>query len=274
MRTHKLVVISLSAFACLAAAPAWAERGRDPLAGQPAIRQRVEMRKLRFEVSPTLLISANQPYLIGVGGGLNLQFHFTDWLGVGASFHYTAGLESPLASNLESVLPDKADPVYRQPSKQQFRDHLVGPNFLGSIYGVVTPIGGKFALFNSLFARYDFYGMLGFGFANMTTPLASGATYSATTMNGDVNNTSPDVFTGFKPGGMVGIGTHFFFNEWVGLQLEFRDYFYKANPGGLDVVTSDGTKPTLSSSDEYMTNNLYFSIGVSFKLPPGAKVSR
>ena len=71
-----------------------------------------------------------------------------------------------------------------------------------------------------------------------------------------------------------GVGLRFYFFKSIALRIEFRDYFYKANPGGLDVVTSDGTKPTLTGSDEYMTNNLYFSIGVSFKLPPGAKVSR
>ena len=283
MRMQKLVVISLGALACLAASPAQADRGRNPLAGQPAIRQRVEMRKLRFEITPSLLLSANQPYLIGVGGGLSLQFHFNDWIGLAASFHYTAGVETPLTSKLADALPDKPDTVYRQPSKTQFRDHLVGPNLLAAVYGVVTPIGGKFALFNSLFARYDFYGMLGLGIASLTNPLSSGAAYQAepSPMNNDVNNQASP-FTGIRPGGMVGIGTHFFFNEWVGLNLEFRDYFYKSNPGGLDVVTSDRApnqpagrnQQVLTRDDEYLTNNLYFSLGVTFMLPPTAKVSR
>ena len=54
MRTQRFI-FSVGALALLAA-PAHADRGRNPLAGQPAIRHRVEMRKLRFEVTPQLLM--------------------------------------------------------------------------------------------------------------------------------------------------------------------------------------------------------------------------
>lgn len=304
MRNKTLLVLSVSALAlAVSSAPARAERGRNPLAGQPAIRHRVEMRKLRFEVSPQLMLSINQPYLIGVGGGANLQFHVTDWLGIGASFHYMGNVASPLEGSVESALYDptrtgamKPPDVLKQPTAEQFKGHLVGPNLLGAVYATLTPIGGKFALFNALFANYDFYGLVGFGIANLDTPFpCSGSTETgcpnpvALATGNDVNKQQPAPFTGIRPGGVVGIGTHFFFNHWLGLQLELRDYFYKSNPGGLDVKTTDqasavganGQKltltdrsPVLTGDDEYMVNTLYFGIGLTFMLPPTAKISR
>ena len=123
MRTQMRFILSIGALALLAA-PAYADRGRNPLAGQPAIRHRVEMRKLRFEITPQFLVSANQPYLIGFGGGANIQFHITDWFGIGGSFHYTANVAAPLVGRIMEALPDQyaktTDPAagLKQPSKR------------------------------------------------------------------------------------------------------------------------------------------------------------
>jgi outer membrane beta-barrel protein len=305
MQTQTRFILSVGALALLASPAAYAE-GRNPLAGQPAIRHRVEMRKMRFEVTPQFLMSVNQPYLIGVGGGVNLQFHLTDWFGIGASFHYTTNLAAPLEGRIEEALP----PVYaaatdpsaglRQPSKQMFRDHLVGPNMLIGIYGALTPIGGKFSLFNALFANYDFYGLIGAGVANLTTPLASGlAAYPDSTTPqavmrtvnctplgaaNDVNlqaagdcATGSGPFTGLRGAGLFGIGVHIYFNHFIGINFELRDYMYKSNHGGLDVVTTDNNKdgsPVLTGDDEYIVNNLYFGAGITIMLPPTAKISR
>ncbi len=295
MQTQTRFILSVGALALLAS-PAYAE-GRNPLAGQPAIRHRVEMRKLRFEITPQFMLSVNQPYLIGIGGGAAIQFHFTDWLGLGASFHYTTNIASPLEGRVEEALPPlyaaTTDPSagLKQPSKQMFRDHLIGPNMLIGIYGTLTPIGGKFSLFNSLFANYDFYGIIGFALANLTTPLSSGATsypdtsgmmrqVNATplTSGNDVNLQTADPFTGIRPAGVIGIGVHIYFNHWIGMNLELRDYMYKSNPGGLDVATTDNNtkdnSPVLSSDDEYLVHNLYFGVGITLMLPPTAKISR
>lgn len=294
MRTQSFI-FSVGALALLAA-PAHADRGRNPLAGQPAIRHRVEMRKLRFEITPQLMLSINQPYLIGVGGGGALQFHLTDWLGLGASFHYTTNLAAPLVGRIEEALPQNyagaGDPSsgLKQPSKQIFKDHLIGPSMLIGVYGTLTPIAGKFSLFNTLFAKYDFYGLIGLGFTLLNAPLSSGQTAyqdtagamravnaTALTTANDVNLQAPDPFTGLRPAGLFGIGVHMFFNDFIGLNLELRDYMYKSNPGGLDVSTADNNtdnSPVLSAQDEYIVNNLYFGIGLTFMLPPGAKTSR
>lgn len=295
MQTQTRFILSVGALALLAS-PAYAE-GRNPLAGQPAIRHRVEMRKMRFEITPQLMLSVNQPYLIGIGGGAALQFHLTDWLGIGASFHYTQNIAAPLLGRVEEALPvayaGANDPSagLRQPSRQMFRDHLVGPNMLIGLYATLTPIGGKFSLFNALFANYDFYGIIGAGIVNVSNPLVGGSGgvyvdsagmtrtgYTTPLVAGnDVNLQSPDPFLGIRGAGVFGIGVHIYFNHFIGLNLELRDYLYKSNPGGLDVSTVDSNKdnsPVLSSDDEFIVNNLYFGVGLTLMLPPNAKLSR
>ena len=278
MRTQTSFIFSVGALALLAA-PAHADRGRNPLEGQPAIRHRVELRKLRLEFTPQVLVSINQPYLIGVGGGAALQFHLTDWLGLGASFHYTQNLEAPLVGRITEALPDSyagtSDPSsgLKQPSKQMFKDHLIGPQMLVGIYGTLTPIAGKFSLFNTLFAPLTSNPA---AYTDSSSISRSTNATALTTAN-DVNLQTPDPFTGLRPAGLFGIGVHMFFNHFVGLNLELRDYLYKSNPGGLDVSTTDNNtdnSPVLSGADEYIVSHLYFGIGLTIMIPPGAKISR
>ena len=76
---------------------------------------------------------------------------------------------------------------------------------------------------------------------------------------------------------VLGIGAHIFFNHWIGLQFELRDYIYKSNPGGGDVSTKDNntdSSPKLTSEDEFIVSHLYFGVGLSFLFPPKAKISR
>lgn len=304
MKTHMRIILSLGALAAVASS-AHADRGRNPLAGQPAIRHHTEMRKMRLEITPQVLVSTNQPFLISVGAGANLRFHLTDWLAIGGSFHYNAlNAEAPLVGRITEALPDSYairsstpatdDPTagLRQPSKAMFRDHLIGPTSMWSAHVALTPIGGKFSLFNAAFANYDFYAMVGMGGMILGAPLSSGATSylvrtdaaGTTSMRGtdtkigtDVNLQPVDPFTGHRIAGVFGIGAHIFFNDFIGLNFELRDYMYKANPGGLDVSTKDNNPDgsgVLSDQDEYLVNHLYFGLGLTIMIPPTAKVSR
>jgi len=102
---------------------------RNVLEDQPAIRHKYEMRKTRFEVSPALVMSINQDFRHFVGGGIVLQFHITDWLGIGVQGAFGGGVDSGITDRLagdSGVLPATETGV--QPSKTQFRDHLATIN--------------------------------------------------------------------------------------------------------------------------------------------------
>lgn len=287
MRMVKIFTLLLVAVAPLSAS---AQR-RNPLAGQPAIRHRVEMRKLRFEVTPQFMVSTNQDYRHSFGPGGNLQFHITDWIGIGlsGSYHFTAN--TTLEDRIVSQLPDGGYTTGPQPTKQIHNERVLNLNALASVYASLTPWAGKFAMFGSAFANYDFFVNLGLGLVNYTQnnccaniadpPLPTGGGTVA-----DPNLQDASQFAGLKVGGMVGVGVHIYFTQWFGLQLELRDYFVRSNPGGLD---TDGDRllcsgqqgaprgssiPCNGHNDETIQNHIFFGVGLTFMLPPKAKISK
>jgi outer membrane beta-barrel protein len=276
MRTVKLLPLTLLAAAAFSSV-AHADR-RNPLTGTPALRNKVEMRKLRFEISPQFLVSINQDYKHSFGVGANLEFYITDWLGIGVQGSYMFNTNTALENAIRDKLPDGNVTPYMypgpQPTRQIHDQHVLGINALLSAYAQLVPFAGKFALFSSLFFRYDFYVNAGVGMVNFTQdpkccsymivrhPLP-GETV------GDPNTEDAGIFAGLKVGGQIGVGMHMFFNEWIGMQLELRDYIVGANQGGGDV---NGDRH-LTTDDEGVTNNIFFGVGVTLMLPPHAKVT-
>src|SRR5262245_60005353 len=86
-----------------AAETAHADR-RNPLAGQPAIRNKLELRKLRFEITPQFVVSTNQTYRHAFGPGAMLQFHIFDWLAIGVQGAYTFNANTALEDEVRGKL--------------------------------------------------------------------------------------------------------------------------------------------------------------------------
>jgi outer membrane beta-barrel protein len=280
---NKVKLLTLLTLASLGSSSAWADR-RNPLEGQPAVRHMVELRKLRFEAALQFITSTNQDYKNAFGPGLNLQFHIFDWLGIGVSGNYTFNSNTPLEDQVRSKLPQNYTYPGPQPSLAIHDQHVLQLNALASAYVSITPWHGKFAMFSALFFNYDFFVNAGLGLvwyqqngcctASQDPARPNGMATQQDVANGgppnDPNLQSGAQFAGWKVGGMIGVGVHVFFNDWLALQLELRDYIVKANPGGLDV---NGDR-VLTSDDEGPQNNLFFGVGLSFFLPPRAKISR
>ena len=275
MRTRLLPLLVLLALpTLLPEATAHAER-RNPLAGQPAVRRRTLMRKLRFEVTPQFVTSINQDYKHAFGPGINLQFHLTDWLAIGVQGVYTINANTGLEDKVRGALPTTPYNSYSgpQPNLLIHDEHVMGIQAVFSAYAQITPFYGKIAFFSALFMNYDLYVNGGIGFVDYTSkcctivdvknkPNANAALDDPNTQNGH--------FDGLKIGGQIGVGAHVYFNEWFGLQFELRDYIVGANPGGFDV---NGDRK-LNSSDEGPQNNIFFGVGLTFMLPPTARQSR
>jgi hypothetical protein len=267
-------------FLAAAALPAHADR-RNPLDGQPAIRNKAEMRKLRFEITPEFFMSTNQDYRFAIGAGLVLRFHITDWLNIGVHGAWTGfNPNTPLENDVRNVLQarDAANGgmyVAPETTLRMHDERVLNMIGMGSIFLSVTPWAGKFSLFSAGFASYDFFVDLGPGFVYYTQ---NGC---CTDNSQDPNNIPPgqlpdpnlqaaNRYAGAKAAGMVGVGVHIYFTQYFGLTLELRDYFANANPGGLD---ANGDR-ILDGKDERLQNNLFFGLGLTFMLPPKAKITR
>jgi outer membrane beta-barrel protein len=263
----------------VAAAPtrALAER-RNPLEGQPAVRHKVELRKLRFEITPQFLTSTNQDYKNAFGPGVMLQFHIFDWLGIGAQFAYTFNTNTPLENKVRDQLKNVTSYTYPgpQPTLQMHDERVLNINYVTSIFASVVPMWGKLSLFSALFLNYDFFvdggiGIVGYSQNGCCKNVARPAhpVPGTTETLSDPNTEDPSIFAGTKVGGMIGVGVHLYFNDWIGIELELRDYITRANPGGADV----NADRHLTGDDEGPQNNIFFGFGVNLMLPPRAKIS-
>lgn len=252
---------------------------RNPLEGQPAIRRRLELRKNRFEITPGFMFSFNQDFRQFLGGSLALQYHITDWLGIAVQGAYGINYDTGLTQRVADALPGSQRGL--QPSKDQFRDHLGDIRYLFSAYVTVTPFSGRLSFFGAGSVRYDFYALAGFGglfLTNRWDPNArdpnTNQPLNDTTANcegGDPNRCNPNN-DGFKFGLMVGGGAHLYFTQWFGLNFEIRDYIASTNPGGFDV--NGDPQRQITAADQTFTNNLFVTVGLSFIVPPRARVSR
>ena len=263
-----------------AGATAQAQQRKNPLEGQPSIRHKVEMRKNRLEVTPQLVVSVNQDFRHFIGGGAVIQYHATDWLGFAISVAGGGGLDTGLTTNIDKQLRPENDPTGKtvfQPTQEQFRSHLASTQLLLAGYATLTPIAGKLNMFGALYLHYDLYGMGGIGFQRLTngwdaypnankTPQADCAASMTTT---DPNSCDP-LNSGFKVSGMFGVGFHLYFNQWLGLNVELRDFLNSTNPAGLDV---NGDRK-VSAADETISNNIFVGVGLTFLLPTTAKISQ
>jgi outer membrane beta-barrel protein len=253
----------------LAPSLARAER-KNPLEGQPAVRHRYELRRLRFEITPMFSTSINQDYKHAFGVGGNLNFHIFDWLAIGVEGNYlfntNTALEDAVRDRLRTndASPNKVPGV---PSLRQHDERVLGINATMAPYAQVTPFFGKFAVFSALFVSYDLYAKVGLGIVNY---VQNGCCHDLAPGVDDPANGNSAQFAGLKIGAMVGVGAHVYFNEWLGMELELRDYIVGANPGGLD-VTADRK---LTKDDEGPQNNIFFGVGLTLMLPPSARITR
>src|SRR5688572_17453591 len=281
MRTHtNRIVLGLVLAATLvgSARSADAER-RNPLEGQPAIRYRKEFRRLRLEVSPNFTASLNQDYINSIGVGGTIAFHFLDWLGVGFEgsylFNYNTPLEDEVRTAVRQTEQTRYPTGYRTPGPNptlaQHDARVLKIDATMSAFAQVTPFSGKFALFSAAFAWYDLYAKVGLGLVHYKNGGDTGSQDAETCMGPmcDPNLQNSAQFAGMKVGAMIAVGAHLFFTDWLGLQIELRDYIVKANPGGGDV---DGNR-RLTSGDEGAQNNIFFGLGLTFVLPPKARIT-
>src|SRR5262245_518541 len=79
-----------------AAGDARAERRKNPLDDQPAVRHRLLLVKNRFELTPLFESTINADFRHILGGGAKLEYHLSDMLSLGAIGVYSTSLDTGL----------------------------------------------------------------------------------------------------------------------------------------------------------------------------------
>jgi outer membrane beta-barrel protein len=255
----KSVLVSLLLLPCLAGA---AEERRSPLEGQPAVRHRLELRKGRFEGGISTGVSLNRFLRHAILVGAKLEYHLTDWLGVGADFGYGIGLDTGLSGEIKG----KYDANEWSIVSKRFSDIKLA----GDVRATLTPFTGKLALFSKLFFNYDFYAFGGVALA-MTENGGSA---------GDFGDDDVDAANeGFRVGAAFGFGMHLFFNKWFSMGLELKDLMFADNESGFDLTRGleqdevEESTVKVNGDDSSFTSHFFVGMNFTFYLPTVPEIS-
>jgi len=284
---HRIVTIPVLLCIVLLSSVAAAQR-KNPLDGQPAVRRRVLYLPSRFELSPSLGMTFLQDFKHAVLFGVKAEYHipwcfgakhFKECLSVGASVHVTGpplAWDTELTREIKSTLGTEFEmpEINPAPTRQALDDAVSHVVLVGMApYLAYTPWLGKMSLLGQVFFDFDFYVMGGLGF----TYLKAGniGKYSGSDeLNLDVREENG----GFRLGPAFGFGARFYINDWLAVNIEFRDIFLSTklgqgrNSAGFDKngsLTADG-RVIIDKSDRVSEHMMYITVGASFFLPPTA----
>ena len=251
-----------------------------PLSEQPAVRHKVELRKLRFEITPTFEASLAAYFSHTIAGGLKIEYHLTDSLSIGAMGFFGTGFNTGLMDQIVKSLGDTPVEDTKEPTREQAREHVNTIPLHGGIGLTFTPWFGKMGLFGKGFLSYDIYFSGGFGFAQTKNKFKGDD--DATICELDCEN--PDVTrrrstdprndgphnAGFNPGVQFGGGLHLYFGKFAALDLSLRNYMFTDNPSGLDF----NADRAVTDADRRFLSHLFVGLGVAFFLPTNPRISR
>lgn len=205
-----LALIVLFAFALPQTSFADDEEGVSSLEKGDPIRHLMLLRSGRFEIQPMAQFGINESFNQTIGFGANLAYYFTNYLGLGLSFIY-----NPL-----HLTGDELEAVKKSDYDADVRNSLAiaqpTMNFDVGLY--YAPMYGKFSVFGWIL-NYDFHIFGGFGAIIMDSECGAGGSVCKLAINNNLE--------GPKFAGVVGLGVRLFFNNFVAMNFEFKDYLTK-----------------------------------------------
>lgn len=269
-----------------------------PLAGQPAVRHMRVYRAGRFNVMPTLGYTLQDEFARALFVGLEANYHFLDWIGVGIWAAYNpADIDTDLTSQITQTgqttdrnrlsLP-QAGPSTGRPDAG-FSHQIGHIRWAVSAHLIFVPLRGKLSLFQAVFVDTDLYifaGIALWGIEERASIDAAGAAACATAdgtgqSSGACIDTQLARASRVAPAPIFGLGLSLYANSWFGVSLEWRASVFSWNPSGTDESGHDShgqpgsgfPDRVLDGSDSRTTFTHMVQLGFVFNLPPDATVT-
>jgi len=255
--------------ALIAGAPSLAAADRkNPLDDQPAVRHRLLLVAKRLEATPLFESTINADFRHTVGGGLKLEYHINDMISIGAIGVFSTSIDTKLTKRIVDTLEMSVDDMTREPSQQEFTQHLNKIPLHGAVYASLTPWYGKLAAFGKAFVNFDFYFQGGVAVASLKSSCDSNICndpdpLADPTMADENPNNDPPLNSGFRPGLYLGGGIHVFVSDFLAIDLAVRDYAFKDNPSGADFYPD----LAVTDKDSRFLHHLFAGVGVSVMIP-------
>jgi outer membrane beta-barrel protein len=278
----------LSIALLLVAVPALAQP-KDILEGQPAVRQRKDLRADRLVLGPTFGFTFLEPYKHTIVAGLKAEYPvYKDWLGIGGLFVYgvanlSTGLTNEIAATEQAQInqhcQDDPNPAcrgqfaIRPEDGVRWQDAQNSLKFAAAGRVTFTPFSGKVALFSRLFAPFDFYVFGGVGVLGFKNKASGSAPTNASGCDTGTGSPVCDKSLGndgISIGPNFGGGLHLFFVDWLAFNFEFSDTWAGNNPSGRNVNESTGAN-VVDGDDKRQVHNMLMLLGASAYFPTEAQ---
>ncbi|MFT5358994.1 MAG: outer membrane beta-barrel protein [Polyangiales bacterium] len=255
-----------------------------PLANQPAVRNMRLYRAGRFQLEPNFSFGLQSEYSRPMVAGLHLGYYFTDWLGIGLWGGYSvASLDTGLTDEISGggITTDRNR--LSLPNRDGFSEQIGRIQWMAALQLEFSPLRGKLAIFEKLFVDTDLYLFVGAAVIGLeergdtsnaanTTGACMGAgsvaCYNASQVARASRVTAAATF---------GVGLSMYFNDFIGLNLNWRGMPFSWNASGWDDSSSmDGTDfgdGVINSDDRFFRLNHLFTVGIVVYLPTAPEIT-
>jgi len=274
MKTKIVLLVVLASLGFSAAPPtarAQEIQLEGPLAGAPAVRRMVLYREGRFFLTPTVTFTILDTYRRHMLFGAKAEYNILDWLSAGIYFGGGFGWRTGIADQINDLgIDDVPGQNYdlNFPRRGQVDQQLGQLQWLGAVEGRVIPLRGKFSLFGKLFLAMDVYVNLGVGIAGVKE---RGVTDCSAQMPGPScpDDTYLPMETRVAVGPSFGGGVTVYFNDWIGLNLEYRSTPFTWNQSGTDEYGESEVvlDRRIDENDRFLAWNQMMTIGCTFVFP-------
>jgi outer membrane beta-barrel protein len=201
----------------------------------------------RFELTPTLNLSVNDPFYAKTFGGLKLDYHLTEYWSFGVTG--AAGAASPT----DSASICTANQGCSKPTDAQLYQV---PGRIRSMAGAEvawSPVYGKLNVLAEIPVHFDLSVMAGADWISYDEVLSADQANPPPAGAGQTPSRASSI------GGHVGLGMRLFLSRLLALRFEVKDYLYSAHIGNLD--------------KSQLQNQLFLELGLSFFFPSGQRGS-
>jgi outer membrane beta-barrel protein len=259
-----------------------------PLAGAPACHHCRIHREGRFQLQPTVGFSLQDEYARSIMFGLQINYHITDWLGIGLWGRYSPlDIDTDLTTQVKENGQTSERNVLSLPNAAEFGNQIARFRTAFALQLTFVPLRGKLSLFQELFVDADFYIFAGVAgiLVDQRGPerpedisvsmrpacLASAAPDVRTSECGQVERESI-----FDVTFTAGVGLMMYVTDWFGLSFEWRALPFAWNTSGTDEKNQDGqTFPDgiVDGNDNIYRLNHMVNIGFAFFLPTTVQIT-
>ena len=275
---------------CAALAVSWAAEAQEiqitgPLAGAPAVRKLRLRREGRFEAAIGASFTLLDEYQRTIMPGLRLQYHFTDWFGVGVfggyGFQYTTGLTDELQEKAIDGRQCEANPAAKECRLTEVNltrgdladDQLGRLQWLIAPQLTFVPFRGKLSLFASLFVDTDVHFFAGPAIIGVQERADCGFAEDDPENNGGLEPCSGnyELASRVAVAPTFGLGLNFYPTQFFGFGLEWRGLPFSWNTSGFD---NEGGGPdqefpdtAVNAADREFHFNSMLTVNLTFAFP-------